>query len=737
MKSTLPVLFFFCFAIQVFSQNITGTVVELNDNGNKVPLAGANIYIPDSEYGTVADDKGYFEIFPEANNYDYIIVSFVGFINDTLYINNITGPVEVILQPDNRLKEVEVIDRKSGTHISRINTGLTQVITGEELTKAACCNLSESFETNASVDVSYADAITGAKKIQFLGLTGSYVQMMTENNPNFRGLATLYGMNYIPGPWMESIQVSKGAASVVNGYESLTGQINVELKKPDVSEKFYINLLTNSAGKMEGNVNTSVKINDKWSTGVLIHGEYLDNRIDHNNDSFLDIPLIKQFNILHRWKYYDPGRLMTQFGIKYLKEDRSGGQVGFDRENDTDTTNGYGFGVITDRFEFFAKGGYTFPGAREASLAFISTLSHHRHNSFYGIRDYDATQNSIYTNAIFSKELGERKHRINTGLSYIYDDYDENLNDSSFIKDEMITGVFADYTFLPHDLFTLILGIRADKNSLYGTSFTPRLHIKYFIDEHTTFRASAGKGYRSPNVYAENVSYLASSRLFLISDELKQEEGWNYGVNATRYFYVCGRELTVSSEFYRTDFVNQVVVDIEDPRSVEFYNLDGRSYASSIQAEASWEPVKRLDVTIAWRYTDVKTSYHNVLKLKPMVNRYKGLITLSYATNLKKWQFDYTLQVNGDGRLPYTGSNPETYQRDDTYPAYFLMNAQITKYFRKWDIYAGVENLADYVQKDPVIASDQPFGDYFDTSMIWGPIHGRKFYFGIRYAIDR
>jgi len=722
-----------------YAQHVSGKVFEDNGMGEMVPLVGVNIYWAHNLLGTTSDADGGFEIEgvnSQEKDRQMLIFSFVGYQKDTLRVQESMSNIEVILAASRMLDGVEVSARESGSHFSRIDPILTQNISGAELTKAACCNLSESFETNASVDVSYSDAVTGAKQIHLLGLAGIYSQIMTENIPNFYGLSNSFGLMYVPGPWMESIQVSKGTAAVVNGYESISGQINVEYKKPDDSEKLYLNVFGDSYGRLEGNFNTATKLNDKWSTMLYGHVSNNQQKDDHNGDGFLDHPLYTQYNILNRWKYFGE-RYRTQFGFQYINEDRIGGQTDYDKSDEPIITNPYGINIKTRRAQAFWKNGIVF--SRPAtSLGFINSYTWHDQESMFGLRDYNATQNSYYGNLIFQSYLGNSRHVYSTGVSYRYDNYDETMNDSAFSLMESVPGIFYQYTFTNPERFTFIAGIRVDFHNVYGTFYTPRVHAKYNLTPKTFLRVSAGKGYRTANVLAENISLLASSRRIVTEGNLNQEEAWNYGVNIIHYLLLFNRELTLSADFYRTDFINQVIVDVDaDASQIRIYNLDGTSYSNSFQVEASYELVKNLDLVAAFRINDVNMTIDNELQRKPLVHKYKGLVNLSYATNFNIWQFDFTTQFNGGGRLPSTTANPPEYQRGETFPAYTIVNAQVTKYFRKWSIYVGGENLLGFTQDNPIVAADDPFGEYFDASMVWAPIMGRKFYLGLRFAIDQ
>ena len=722
--------------VQAQDRHVDGKVFEKNFTGELKPLPGVNIYWSGTTLGTSTDESGKFHIALPEGELPPLVISYIGYRKDTVLVKDVKKELEIALTVNNELEELVIANKSMGGYISRLNPIHTFNITGAELTKAACCNLSESFQTSASVDVAYEDAVTGAKQIRLLGLAGKYSLIQTENIPTIRGLALAYGLNYIPGSWMESIQVSKGTASVKNGYESITGQINVEQKKPDGKEKLFINGYANMMGKMEANINSSIKVNEKWSTAILGHVENMNRKVDKNGDSFLDLPLVEQYSLMNRWKYDNQKSIHAQFGIKVLYEDRNGGQMDYNSSEGNTTTNAYGIHVETKRLEAFTKTAYIFPNRPGTNIALINSFIHHDFNSFYGLNDYDARENNYYGNLMFQTYIKDTRHQVTTGISYVYDGYNEELNDSSFTRKESVPGLFAEYTFIPSERFTLLAGIRADHSNIFGTFFTPRLHLKYNIAEKTILRISTGKGYRTPNVIAENTSLLATSRKISILDEIKMEEAWNYGINLTQYFDILGRELALNLEFYRTDFVNQAVIDKDyNTQQALIYNLDGKSYSNTIQVEAIYELIERLDVTLAFRYNDVKQTTNNVLQQEALVNRYKGLLSLSYATNLNKWQFDFTTQVNGDSRIPTTASNPPQYQRESNSPVYVILNAQVTRRFKRWEVYLGGENLGNYRQENPIIAADDPFGPYFDSSLIWGPIEGIMVYAGFRYIL--
>ncbi|WP_394706807.1 TonB-dependent receptor domain-containing protein [uncultured Bacteroides sp.] len=716
-------------------QSVTGIVSDTEgEHVIKATVAWKN-----STIGTTTDVNGKFEIRPFKGSKE-LIVSFIGYEPMTMAINAKTAfPIEVKLKPGIELKEVQVTGRKLGLIQSRSGILNSQTITSAELLRAACCNLGESFETNPSVDVSYSDAATGAKQIKLLGLSGTYVQMLTENIPNFQGAASPYGLGYIPGPWMQSIQVSKGTSSVKNGYEAITGQINVEYKKPQTADIVSANLYGNSMGRMEANTDASMLLNKNLSTMVFAHYENETTQRDDNHDEFNDSPTMEQYNLQNRWAYHN-GNYMLQAGIKGLSEKRGSGQM-------SNVSNPYRIGIKTDRVELFAKNAFILDPKKNSSVALILSGSMHDQNSYFGRKIYDVNQKNGYASLLFETDF-TKKHNLSTGLSLNYDSYDQDYglthnatlgNTKDFIK-EAVSGAYAQYTYTPSEKWTLMAGLRGDYSSLYGFFATPRAHIKYNMNEYVNFRASAGKGYRTTHVLAENNYLLASSRKVDIAGNLNQEEAWNYGISSSFYLPIGGKTMNINTEYYYTDFVKQVVADMDaDPHAVSFYNLNGKSYAKNFQVEASYPFFKGFTLTAAYRITDVKTTYDGVLREKPLTGKYKGLLTASYQTPLKIWQFDATLQFNGGGRMPSPYINADgTPSWDERYKGYPQLSAQITRFFRLGSIYIGAENLTNFTQMNPIIAANDPYGKNFDSTMIWGPVqHGSKFYVGIRFNLPR
>ncbi len=754
IKTNLIIILLFCVNI-VFSQNseyLYGFVYEVtedhhHENGEKheegdahgvklEKIAFVNLVWKGTKEGAISDENGFFKIKRTASN--SLVVSFVSYETVTIKIAPEQDTIQIYLAKDDELLTEVVIDANNpNAYISRIKTIKTEILTEKALQQLPCCNLSESFENSPSVDVGYSDAITGAKHIQMLGLSGIYTQVLTENLPTIRGFASNFGLTYIPGTWMEAIQISKGSASVLNGYESVTGQINVEMRKPDVKndEHALINLYGNSLGGLEANLFYDYKISKYINSAIMLHSSKNFIKIDKNKDNFLDIPLKDQINIFTRFKY-KKNKTGAQFAFRILSDNINGGEKNFDIDKHKLSNELYGNQIKTSRYEAFAKMGFPLDEKSLHTVGFLSHASWQSQDAFFGERKYDNEQKNLFLKAAFRSIINNTKHKLNYGLSFNYDDYYEKLDSATFTREEIVPGIFTEYNFNNLKNLNILLGIRYDNNSHFGSLITPRLHVKYDISKNTTMRASAGKGYRSANIFTDNISLLNSNRRLVFNDDFKIEEAWNYGININKEIKISKiSTMNFGVDFYRTDFQNQIVIDKDkNEEEINFYNLKGESYSNSLQIQVSYKR-KRLELMAAYKKEDVNTTTNKMLKNKALIKRDKALLTASYATFYDKWQFDFTAQINGESRLPNYIDDDDKLIKGEFSPIFPLFFLQVTKRFKNLDIYAGVENIADYTQEQVIISAESPFDDKFDSSIVYAPILGRKFYLGIRLTL--
>ena len=721
---------------------VSGYVYEIDEQGNRIPLLAANVYWAGTTTGTATGEAGEFNIDPEEGAH-MLVVSYVGYPSDTLHVHG-GAEVVVLFTKSLMLEEVVVSHRIKPTTVDFNSAYHIQHIHEKELTKAACCNLSESFETNPSVDAGFTDAVTGTRKIEMLGLAGPYVQIARENMPDVRGLSALYGLTYTPGTWIEGLQLNMGAGSVVNGFESITGQINVELRKPENSDKFFLNLYGNADGRMESNIHTSYSLGEAWSGATLLHANTRPFRMDNNQDGFVDHPSGSMLTALQRFKYSGENGLESQLGFKVTWLDQVGGQTSFDPETPRDQQSFWGSGLNTQRIEGWAKLGKVFPDKPYSSMGLQLAGALHRQDAYFGQTDYLADHQSLYANLIYQSILGNTNHQYRTGISFQSDSYQEALSFGSYDRTEWVPGAFLEYTFNHLDIFSAVAGIRADYHNLYGAFFTPRLHLRYEPVANTVFKASAGRGQKTASIFAENIGIFASSRTILLDNGnnelpygLEPEVAWSYGLNFLQGFGLGQRDAVLKLDYYHTRFQNQVVVDLDrNPQEVHFYNLDGRSWSNSFQAQLDLEPLERYDIRLAYRLNDVRTTYGDEFLPRPLTARHRAFANMAYATK-NHWSLDLTWNWQGSKRIPNTESNPEPYRLESSSPAFSLVNLQVGKtLFDRLELYAGIENLFGFVQEDPILAGEDPFGPYFDASLVWGPVFGRKFYGGLRFRIN-
>ena len=747
MKRIIVFTLFLFFPLFIFSQEIlTGMIMDKNNPKDNLGVYGANVFWLNTSIGATTDEKGWFKI-PYQKNYKKLVVSYVGYKTDTLTISDLK-PIHHFITLENELEEVTLKSKKKATQRSFIQTKNVFTVNSAELLKAACCNLAESFETNPSIDVNFSDALTGTRQIQMLGLKSPYLLITQENIPSIRGAGQVFGLTFTPGTWVESIQITKGAGSVINGYESISGQINAELVKPLTDNRIFLNAYGSLGGRYELNSHLNHKISDKWQTGIYIHGNYRNKKFDRNKDGFLDNPLISQVNVMNRWQYLDAEKGWVSFiNVRFMDDSKQTGQNNFDPLIDKGSSEIWGGEIDTKRFDSSLKLGYVFPQLPFQSFGFQFSYSNHDQDSYFGLKKYDINHQSVYSNLLFNSIIGDTRSKFTTGLNFTYDIYDEFVNSINFYRKEKSFGGFFEYAYDNLDNFSFTSGVRIDTHNLLGTYITPRLHIRYVPWEKGVLRASIGQGRKSANVFAENQHLFASTRQIDIQSSggkiygLDPEVAWNYGLSYLQGFNLFNRKGDITFDYYRTHFQNQVVVDWENPQRISFYNLDGESYANSFQTEVNYYVDDFTSLRLAYKFYDIETDYFSGKLSKPLTPNHRLFANISYETkkidDIKQWKFDLTYNFIGEQRLPDTSTNPVEYQLGEYSNSYSLLNTQITKVFtEKFEMYFGVENLTDLKQKNPILASDDPFGDSFDSTIIYAPIFGRMLYSGLRFKIN-
>ena len=744
MKITLSILNFLIISNVLLAQeNIRGQVFsKLNDN--LVPISGVNIYWLDTSVGTISNEDGKFSI-PVNNNTNKLILSFIGFQTDTLNIEKKSSISHVMKESNlGELNEIEVIERRKSLQRSYFSAQNITKISSEELLKAACCNLSESFETNPSIDVSFSDALTGTKQINMLGLSSPYIMITQENIPFVRGASQVYGLTYTPGPWIESIQVTKGTGSVVNGFESIVGQINAELKKPSLTNPLFLNAFASVNGRKEFNFHYNKSLSQKFSLGLYGHTSQRNMVTDNNDDGFLDMPQTRQINLLKRIQYTDAQNGLVGFlSLRFLNDRKISGETNFSGRSNNLNLSSWGSEIFTQRADASLKIGYVFPLITYQSIGFQTAYSKHNQESFFGVRDYNISHESLYSNLIFNSIISNTKNKFKIGLNFSRDIYYESVDTDLYKRTDDVFGMFFEYTYDNLENLNLVAGLRFDSHNKIGTFLSPRLHIRYQkLEKPTIFRFSVGQGRKVGNIFAENQNIFASNRTIQIFPSngsvygLKPEIAWNYGLSVTRNFNLFNRNADVIFDFYNTTFLNQVVADFEKLQYIQFYNLSGKSFSKSFQIEFNYMASNNISTRIAYKNENVRTSYRDGFKRKPLRPYSRFFFNVEYNTvntQGKGWRNDFTYNMVGKQRIPSNLFHLKGFVASP----YSLINFQTTKVFSsKFELYLGGENLLNVRQKNPIIAADNPFGRNFDASLVYAPVFGRFLYSGIRFNLN-
>ena len=740
-KSFNLILITFLLQVSIsFSQNyIEGVISYENESGEIIPFPGVTVFWENTTVGTLTNIDGNYKLLNSSVS-NKLVFKFLGYKEQIIDVSNKKFYNVTMMKDENVLDEVVVNKKRKTIQKSYFKTQNIINVSSEELLKAACCNISESFETNPSIDVSYSNAITGVKQVKMLGLESPYLLITEENIPMIRGASQVYGLSFIPGTWVESMQITKGAGSVVNGFESISGQINVELKKPYSDTPFFVNVYSNNMGRNEVNIHGNKIINEKLSTGLYLHANKNTSINDKNNDGFLDNPTSNAFNIFNRWQYINTQKGTVSFlGIRYMNDDKV---IGENTEDVVFIRNPWKGEINTNRFDSNFKFGYVNPSIPYQSLGFQMAYSNHDQDSFFGIRNYNINQNSFYSSLIYNSILGSTLNKIKFGLNYSYDDFDEIVDKKNvfYNRIDKSIGGFFEYSYDSVDAVSLVAGIRYDIHNNLGSFFTPRFHLRYQPFEKSVLRLSAGTGRKSSNIFSENQNIFTSGRQIKISNEfgnfygLDPEKAINYGLSFRQGFFINNREGDITFDYYVTDFDNQIVVDWETQGELSFYNLNGKSFSKSLQIDLEYQIIDNVLIKSTFKNFDVKKQYDSGFKQNPLTPKNRFFTNIEASTNEKengsKWKFDFTYNWIGKQRLP---SHTEFIDFEGYSPNYSLVNSQITRVFsNKFEMYVGGENIGGYTQSNPIVGG-YPFGTDFDTSIVYAPIHGALFYVGLRF----
>ena len=752
------------------AQNVAGKVTDTEGN----PLVGAMVYWDGTTVGTVTNAEGKYEVY-RVKEHNTLVASYLGYSDATVEVAAGRKEVNFALTNGVDIEEVVIEGTASGNFIKQSGIAKDEMISFAGLCKMACCNLAESFENSASVTVGYSDAVSGSRQIKMLGLAGTYTQILDENRPIMRGIGSPYGLNYTPGMWLNSIQVSKGIASVTAGHEAITGQINLEYRKPTDEQKFFLNLYFDNELKPEANIAVPIALtkDKRLTTIVLLHYSGDTNEYDHNGDGFRDLPMARQINVANRWLYQQTNGTQWRWGWRYVDENREGGQMGYDHKKMYDQLvsekpHTYGSDMHNRGLNYYLKVGKPVGAAvwdeqeqeeKRSSVAFVMDMDNFAMDSYFGRNTYNGVEQSVWGNLSYQHYFTGRSSMVAGGSFWVRHVEEDVLQAAMPLQnymDMVEPGLFAEYTYNIKDKFSLVAGIRGDLSTIPGgvsesgdllateSEFllTPRMHLRYNFTEQTVLRASAGLGSRRVMPFTDNIWMLGTNRT--IVNELENgedmEKAATIGASLTHTLSAVDyNDLTISFDYFHTRFTNAVVADQEwADNSIHIYNLDqsGAAFAHNWQLDVQWTPLEGLDIFTTFRYTDSKITKQwegvDYVVDRPLVGKFKGLVNVQYATKFRRWVFDFTAQLNGPMRLPALNGNFREAEYSPIYPMFY---GQVSHRIGQWDVYVGCENIFDFMQHNPIIAADAPFSPAFNSSVVWGPLMGRKFYIGARFNL--
>jgi len=739
MKKLIYLILLILFSLNHYSQDVVEGKILYIENNKEISVQGATIKWLNTDRGTISNEKGLFKL-ENSLNKEFIEISFLGFKTDTVLVkkDKIINHF-LTVSDENSLNEVTVSKRRNSMQRTYLMPQNIIKISEDELLKAACCNLSESFETNPSVDVNHSDAITGTKQIEMLGLKSPYILITEENIPMVRGASQTFGLGFTPGTWIESIQVTKGMGSVTNGYESIVGQINTEIKKPYTDMPFFFNLFNSIDGRFEANAHIRSKVSEKMHNTLFIHYNDRKRANDKNGDQFLDKPIQDQLNLLSKWQYTDTAKGLVSFlNIRYLDDFKKMGSINFNEKEDLSSF--WGGKIFTNRFDSSFKLGYVNPEIPYQSLGFQLAYNFHDQEAYYGLNDYNISQKSLFVNLIYNSILFNSKNKIKAGLNFSSDDYSEYVFKSNIDRIDSSFGGFFEYSFDNFIDFNLIFGLRYDIHNNLGSFFTPRLHFRYLLNDNFSVKGSFGTGRKIANIFAENQGIFLNNRKNInknFSDNLYgvgPEKATNLGFSLDHKVFLFGGQGNLIFDFYKTIFDNRVIIDFETFGEFNFYNSSfGKSKSDNYQLEFLFSK-NNWNITAAYKKYDVKSYYKSGLKEKPLQPR--NIIFFNYGIesnkiNDKNWKFNITYNRLGKQRLM---DNPR--DNNEFVNPHFTIMSQITRVFSKnLDVYVGGENINNYKQESPIIMANNPFDPNFDASIVHGPIFGSTYYVGLRYKI--
>lgn len=585
--------------------------------------------------------------------------------------------------------------------------------------------------------------------IHINGMEGPYTMILIDGMPIVSALSTVYGLNGIPNSLVDRIEVVKGPASSLYGTEAMGGIINIITKDPQKANKFSADIYTTTW--LENNIDLAykAKISDKISSLLGVNYFLFDNKQDKNKDNFTDVTLQNRISIFNKWNFKRPENKTASLAARYVYEDRWGGEMQYDKRIHRGSNEVYGESVLTNRAEIIAM--YQLPTKEDIYTQF--SYNYHQQNSFYGATSYQAKQNVIFGQIYWDKEF--KNHSFLAGAAMRYTYYDDNtpgtLNNDGVTNQPMkspLPGFFLQDEITLNSKNKLLIGYRLDYDKHHKDIHSPRFAYKYSPTKNHTFRTSFGTGFRVVNLFTEDHAALSGSRKIVIKTDLNPEKSYNGNLNYVYNDTFSFGHLNVDATAFYSHFTNKIVGDFETDQSAIIYdNLDGYAISKGISVNTDLTFRFPLKINLGISYMKVYRKEKNEENEYEIIQQihapeWSGNYTISYSFP-KKWSVDLTGNWYGKMRLPIL---PNDY-RPEFSPFYMLTNLQITKTFKKFEIYGGVKNIFNFIPKNPLMRPFDPFNNHvndptnnpnaytFDTAYNYAPLQGIRSFIGLRYTI--
>lgn len=753
-------IIFVLVSANIFAQaSISGIVTD--EEGNALDYA--TVTIDDYKQVTYTDQNGYFDISNISQGSHVIEVSYVGYKNyeTTIEISDSTVHNVTLAMDLTSMEEIVVTGNLKKTYISNSPIKI-EVVTLKQLNTylpSASATLVDNIKLINGVQEVVGCGVCYTNTISINGLPGQYTAVLIDGSPMYGNLASVYGLNGIPNMMIDRFEVIKGPSSTLYGSEAVAGVINIITKDPKKQPLLNLDLMTTTHGELFTNVAIAPKIG-KHVGYIGFNSANVGRWEDSNKDLFNDGVNLDRYALFTKWNFDRANGKTFSIAGKYLYEDRRNGVKEFLDNRAYRKLRGsekiYGESIYTKRYEVFGTYEFDVQG-----LKLDFSASHHDQDSRYGDGKYNATQNIAFSNLVYNKPI--KKHDLIFGATARYNYYDDNtlatqeitkgdtLNKASR---QFIPGIFIQDEFKYNNHWTVLGGLRLDHYNAHGIIASPRVNVKYSLDDWTTARLNFGTGFRIVNLFTEDHAFISGQREVVITEKLNPEQSYNYSININRKYLALGGIGSIDIEGYYTYFTNKIIPDYDTPGKIIYKNLGGHSQTKGVSVSVSQNFQFPLSINIAGNLqsvTQTEPDDNGKMITTDIVHapQWSGVATLNY--DLKKWGvlLAYTASVTGTTALPevYDVDNSGTQMstpRSTKSKPWSLHKFQATKTFKNnFTLYGGVSNLFNFVQRSsPLVGWNDPnanvgFSQYFDTSYAYAPNHGREFYLGVRWQMDR